>query len=487
MDILISTVNKFFIKTLLRLSIFLYFTTVIFFFSPKNAYAETILFQDNFDDGDAAGWSVIGSSGWNVTNGEYGILLNPGLSNSIPDSWDFSWTNISYDLDMRGIQGVDRNILVKFVNTSNFIELHVNASGMILEKASTGGGGGILASNSLTLSNDVNYHFRFEISNNNGIRVYLNNSLIFDVTENTPLTNWKVGLRAGTGGVPITEVRFDNIIVKDLISITPSPTPTSTPTPTATPSAAPTSIGMFELPFDYPGRPATNPADFRSGFWGRLTASFDHTFPAGIHRPFTGNSYTDCVSPLSCYDSHNGTDFSHNPNENVYSVASGYTVYTSPHTDDSCTPESTFGCVIIARYPGNNYALYAHLDKIFVSTGDSLTQSSLIGEMGETGCPGCGEHLHFGVLRPAHGIKNTILSMIMSKKDWAGLLSQMSSDSNPFQAFCTYQAPNNSSFSFVDPSGWRGSDKDPWSLPLKKGGCGINSHYLWKFDIGSTP
>ncbi len=192
--------------------------SIVLIFTPASTVkAQTILFQDNFDDGNANDWETIGSSGWTVQNNEYGIRLSPGLSNSVPVNslWDYQWTDIVYEVDIRQTEGIDKNILIKFVNTSNFIELHA-AGGMVLEKASTSGGGGILASNGIMLSNNRTYHFKFEISNNQRIKVYMDNSLIFDVNERPPLlTNWRVGLRAGTGGVPTTEVWFDNVVVRE--------------------------------------------------------------------------------------------------------------------------------------------------------------------------------------------------------------------------------------------------------------------------------
>ncbi len=202
---------------------------LIALFGSSSVLAGAILFEDNFDDGDANGWLVSGSPGWNVQGGTYGIFLNPGLSNTIPDNslWNFAWTNISYEVDIVGSAGVDKNILIKYIDPSNFIEIHSNGSGIFLEKASQSGGSGILGSSNISLLNNITYHFKFIIENNSKIKVYLDNQLIIDVNETEPLfTNWKVGLRAGTGGVPITDVRFDNVIVKSL-----DPTPSPSPTP----------------------------------------------------------------------------------------------------------------------------------------------------------------------------------------------------------------------------------------------------------------
>ncbi|MBI3443286.1 M23 family metallopeptidase [Candidatus Woesebacteria bacterium] len=468
---------------------------VTLLFLPSKTLGQGVLFSDDFNDGNANGWDVIGSPGWNVQNGQYGIFLNPGLSNSVPADflWNFSWTNISYEVDLRGAQGVDKNILVKFKDISNFIELHANDQGIVLEKASNQGGASILASSSQLLSNGTPYHFKFEIANNSSIKVYMNGVLLFEVNETLPIiNNWKIGLRAGTGGTPVVEVWFDNVVVSELSTPTPTPTPTSTPSPTPTPTPIPT-IGPFELPFNYTGRLGTDQNLFKNGFWQRLTAAFDHVFATGTFRPFTGNTYSpsDCPSGttgIACYDSHNGTDFSTVGGQEVFSVSSGTVSYVSAHGSLTCTPEASFGCVVIAKYSGNTYGLFAHLDKIFVNQGGSLNASTQIGEMGVTGCPGCGEHLHFGVLKPVRGIKNSLFTFLMGKKDWQGLLSTITStDALPYQPACTYSAPNGTQFYFSDPSGWKGTGPDPWTQPKNKGGCGVSSPYLWKYDIGTSP
>ncbi len=203
-------------------------TLILLLFVPvSKAFAGSVLLQDDFNDGNSNGWDVIGNSGWNVQNGEYGILLNPGLSNTVPNDslWNYGWTNISFEVDLRGVQGVDKNILVKFKDASNFVELHANSQGIFLEKGAPGGG--MLASSNTILSNNTLYHFKFEMQDTGNIKVYKDNVLLFDVNEPSPLiTNWKIGLRAGTGGNPVAEVWFDNVVVKSL-----DPVPTPTPTP----------------------------------------------------------------------------------------------------------------------------------------------------------------------------------------------------------------------------------------------------------------
>lgn len=267
-------------------------------------------------------------------------------------------------------------------------------------------------------------------------------------------------------------------------NVEPTPPPTPTPVPT---------IGPFELPFNYEGRPAIAPLIFKSAFWERLTAAFDHVLRGGMFRPFTGNTYAPSECPrgiygITCYDSHNGTDFSRWGSQDVYSVSNGTIAYASEHTSSSCTPNrGGYGCVIIAEYSNNTFGLFAHLDKILVNENDPVNVSSLIGEMGNTGCPSCGEHLHFGVLTPK-GISSTLARRGMSRRDWQELIYAIKPFASPkYRPTCSYIAPNGLSFNFQDPSGWSGDDMDPWNKARSDNGCGINSPYLWKFDVGTSP
>ena len=224
---------------------FLVLAVTVYLFLPQKSCAQDYYFSDNFNGNSSDNWDVLTESGtanWTVTGGMYGLLISPGVSNAIPKNsvWNYSWTNISYDVDVVGKQGVDKNIFIKFVDTNNFIELHSNDHGLYLEKKSNLGEYGILGFSSILMFNNLSYHFHIEIKNNSEITVERDGVKIFDVTEMKPLNNWKVGLRAGTGSTQTTEVWFDNVVVKKLEEGTPTPTPTPTVSPTLTPTPTPT-------------------------------------------------------------------------------------------------------------------------------------------------------------------------------------------------------------------------------------------------------
>lgn len=221
-----------------------FFTLVIFsvivsifslFVCTRTLKAQEILFQDNFNDGDANGWDVITQSGsgtWNVSNQQYGIHLDPGLSNSVPNDslWNPNWKNIRYELDLRGVYGTDKNILLKFQDQNNFVELH-HAGGWINLEKIINGVSRWQGSGHYPLENGQTYHFRIDMQGNY-VRVYVNDNLIIESEDITPdYSSWKIGVRAGTGAVRPTEVWYDNIKVTELPPPTPTPEPTPTPIP----------------------------------------------------------------------------------------------------------------------------------------------------------------------------------------------------------------------------------------------------------------
>lgn len=230
----------------LRCIYVLFVITIIitFLFFPKNVYSRTI-FEDDFETEDYTKWNIYGTPGWSYSDGKFGISLNPGLSNAVPNENSSleEWKNVALDVDLLGISGTDKNIAFRFYDENNFIEIHHSYGTLYLDKASN--------RNVTTLSqcsradcrleNNVNYHFRI-ITQNDKIIVYLDGLKVFDITDiQLPSLTGKIALRAGTGGVSPTTVWFDNVVVTSLDDVeTPTPTPTETPTPTPTETPTPT-------------------------------------------------------------------------------------------------------------------------------------------------------------------------------------------------------------------------------------------------------
>ena len=199
---------------------------IVAFLSPKNAASQTVLFQDNFDDGNYDGWVYYGAPGWSIKAGEYGINI-PGrstISNSYPEDalWDFSQKNIRFEVDLRGVYGTDKNILIKYKNPSNFLELHHSGDYIYIDKKSDTKGIENLGKFYYPLANGSVYHFSFEIQDLE-IKIFIDGTHVFTTTDTLPeFDNWKIGLRAGTGADFPTQVYFDNVLVQTLAEDVPT-------------------------------------------------------------------------------------------------------------------------------------------------------------------------------------------------------------------------------------------------------------------------
>lgn len=65
-----------------------------------------------------------------------------------------------------------------------------------------------------------------------------------------------------------------------------------------------------------------------------------------------------------------------------------------------------YGNAIVIEHEGGVYSLYSHLEaKPTLKPGTSVDLSTQIGMMGESGCKGCGKHVHFVVRRMAAGVR----------------------------------------------------------------------------------
>lgn len=160
---------------------------------------------------------------------------------------------------------------------------------------------------------------------------------------------------------------------------------------------------FLDLPVSYPGRGNPTREQFLSA-WQRCTTSFfDHHFPGekgttgdGLLWLFTGDKLpgTNCTLYQNCYDGHEGYDFDDWAcyGDAVYPVADGEIV-----ASETGWKNDGYGNRVVIQHTGTGYkTLYGHLSSILVSSG-SVSENTQIGVIGETGCPGCGTHLHLSV------------------------------------------------------------------------------------------
>jgi prepilin-type processing-associated H-X9-DG protein len=162
------------------------------------------------------------------------------------------------------------------------------------------------------------------------------------------------------------------------------------------------------------------------GETGYRSYGVDPSFSLGYAQSPGGGNYL-------YYDGHNGWDYSMYY-ENVLASADGIVQLAGSDPYNPC-----FGQTVTIQHPSGYTTRYAHLSKIYVSSGQSVSRAQVIAQSGNTGCSS-GPHLHFGV-------------------------------------YVT------SSWTAIDPWGWTGGGGDPW--PSDPGNLWLTGYA--QFPLPSAP
>ena len=219
--------------SVLRFLLFGILVSVLFFvFLPSilsKAHASSIIFQDNFEDGNSNGWtSIWGPNLWQVAsiNGSmrFGARIENGgtLIDTVGPNVNTSSNQIDFDyLPITGL--VNTNLDFRYSRTSPLAiyspyEVHFTSETNFWTNFGYFGlpAGVTIPSSTPLLTNQVN-HIKI-ILDNQHIQFFLNGTKIIDFTDATYNFSGdeKIGLRISTGASSPTEVWFDNIIVRTL-------------------------------------------------------------------------------------------------------------------------------------------------------------------------------------------------------------------------------------------------------------------------------
>ncbi|MGV9242730.1 M23 family metallopeptidase [Streptomyces sp. NPDC003710] len=95
---------------------------------------------------------------------------------------------------------------------------------------------------------------------------------------------------------------------------------------------------------------------------------------------------------------HTGQDFAVPSGTRVVAVHAGTVVKAG---GDGAGDGSAYGNAVVVKHPGGTYSQYAHLSRIDVRAGQSVTTGQRIGLSGSTGNSN-GPHLHFEIRKTPH-------------------------------------------------------------------------------------
>lgn len=195
---------------------------------PKDSFASTI-FEDNFNDSTASSSKWVRSgpqlfngdnsqANWKFENGTVGMkIVNKGFqfNELIPLNWNDANKNYEMEFDMKLINGADTNFVFRYKDHFNWYGVHGINNQFFLQKA---GGSWSQAPAMKNITFNSNQYYKFKvIVKGDSIKVYIDNILLWDVTDSgTHLNSGAPGLQASTGAIASSEVVFDNFKVTSL-------------------------------------------------------------------------------------------------------------------------------------------------------------------------------------------------------------------------------------------------------------------------------
>lgn len=179
---------------------------------------------------------------------------------------------------------------------------------------------------------------------------------------------------------------------------TPTPIPTSQIVPTAQPTAT---LISYKPTFIIPTPSPTLTPVVCDPFVTDFCITDGHfLFQRPIKLP--ANTFIDTTYPYASTangyrDPHHGVEFLNKFGTPVYAAGDGVILFAGQDREAVYSPWPNFyGNVIVIRHADDLYTLYAHLSKILVEEGQSVSVGEQIGEVGQSGVA-VGPHLHFEV------------------------------------------------------------------------------------------
>lgn len=185
--------------------------------SPNRAPSSSPWFFDDFNDGNADGWELIGTGTWSVVNNEFVIEMGEGIElQGMAMAGDPAWDNFVYEVDIRGEAGVDKMLMARYVDAENWYALNLRSAPFndLTLSREEAGNHTILAS--VPFENEVGvwYHLIWGFDQRQ-IQVYMDETLLIDYEDcGSELTNGRIGLLGHTGSWGVDRVAYNNVLVR---------------------------------------------------------------------------------------------------------------------------------------------------------------------------------------------------------------------------------------------------------------------------------
>lgn len=203
---------------------------------PGPAFAAT-LFSDNFEDGDAAGWSVVkgGAANFSVVSDNTMVYkiqyASGGITEKLAVAGNAGWTNYSVESKVKLLSGSNAGILARYVDANNFYYLKIDSSNDNIQLSKrVNGTFALLAETALTINTNTVYTLKLSVDGAN-LTGYVDGIQKITASDST----FSAG-KIGTRGTSTTYI-LDDIVVTDS-----TPTTPATPTYTAKKTLAPISV-----------------------------------------------------------------------------------------------------------------------------------------------------------------------------------------------------------------------------------------------------
>ncbi|MBI1864032.1 C39 family peptidase [Candidatus Woesebacteria bacterium] len=210
---------------------------LLFSISPKQVSANTIIFNDDFENGVVDKWTEISNlckfngskAEWMEVNGKFGIIINGGSCSTfiMPDYVTIdSTTNYSVEADVTFTQSIymDRNLIVKFKDLHNWYGLHFVGTDVYLDKV-VNGVEYFLPNKHFNYNFSENGEYNIKTELNSGVfKIFIDGTLVQTIVDEMPFFgNLTAGLAASAGSIPQSEVWFDNFKIEILDNSLPVP------------------------------------------------------------------------------------------------------------------------------------------------------------------------------------------------------------------------------------------------------------------------